>query len=374
MRAAKALLVILLCALFAWHVRTARREARQRGVTSISTADKLRSVTHDVILRDRSLDHAITLTYAIDLDRPTEIVLAPEIHVTGGPVAFDVLDRPVYLETRITHGETRISFGPPPPAFGAARQITLAFSTDAPPLRYGWGYRARPLPWATTFAPPRVASMIHAHVPALVSASGWGCTYGEAGGRICALSIGGRKRPVALPMEPSADVPFRLAFAATLGAAISFVMWAIYRRWSKHADAMGLRDDVEIPTTEEFIAEYRKKPRPRPSVPDEIDPFDAVALVARGIIGVLGLIGSIFVVSHFEGGFFPIAAPLALMLWTALAGAVITLAIGIDRPRPWVSVAAVVVLATIATIPQARWMVPGLIPMLAAVLMQLTAK
>lgn len=375
MRAAKALLVIFLVALFGWHVRTLRRDVARRGTTIISTKEKLRSVTHDVILRDASLDHAITLLYAIDLSTETTITLAPEIKITGGPVAFDVLDRPVFLETRMNKGETKITFAPPPPAFGAARQVTIAFTTDAPPLRYGWGYRARPLPWATTFAAPRVPSLLQAHVSELVSASGWGCTYGESGGRICALSLSGRRRSVSIPMKPSRDVPWRLVFAAALGAAISFVMWANYRRWSKHADAMGMRDDDEIPTTEEFIAEYRRTPKVRRVEPsDEIDPFDAVALVARAITAVLGLIGSIFLVSHFESGFFPIIGPLALAIWAALAGLVLTVAVGIDRPRPWVALGGIVVLSIVAAIPNMRWTLPGLLPLLAATLMQLTAK
>jgi hypothetical protein len=350
MRALKALVVILIVALFAWHVRRLRGETRRRGVTEISTLDKLRSITHDLILRDQSLDHAITLTYAIDLRTDTTIKFAPEINITGGPVAFDVLDRPVPIQVQRHNNQTSVTFAPPPPAMGAARQITIAFTTDAPPLKYGWGYRARPLPWATTLAPPRIASMIHAHVPETVSASGWGCTYGTGEGRICALSLSGRRRSVAVPMEPASDTPFRLAFGAVLGTAISFVMYAIYRRWSVHAKVM---ETAQL---------------------HEIDPFEAVALVARGIVAVLGLIGSIFLVGHFGSGFFPIMGPLALTIWAGVAGVVIVVAAGIDRPRPWVALALLIVLGTIATIPAASWILPGLPPLLAASLMQFTAK
>lgn len=350
MRALKALVVILLAALFGWHVRRLRAEVRHRGVTEISTADKLRSVTHDLILREKSLDHAVTLTYAIDLRTDTTITFSPDIVITGGPVAFDVLDRPVSLQTVRRNNQTIVTFAPPPPAFGAVRQITIAFSTDAPPLKYGWGYRARPLYWATTLAPPRVASMIQAHVPETLSATGWGCTYGENEGRICALSLQGRRRPVSVPMESSRDFGFRIAFAAALGTAISSVMYAIYRRWNVHAVTM---ETAQV---------------------HEIDPFDAVALVARGITGVLGLIGSIFLVGHFGAGFFPIPGPLALTIWAVIAGVVVVTAVGIDRPRPWIALVMIVVLGTIASIPAASWMLVGLIPLLAASAMQLTAK
>lgn len=372
----KAVVIILITVLLVWHVRFLRSETRRRGITEISTAPKLRSLTHDLMFRDGALDHAITLTYAIDLGTDTVIKLAPEIRLTGGPVAFDVLDHDVPLTTQLVGNQTLITFAPPPPAFGAVRQITIAFSTAAPPLKYGWGYRARPLLWATTLAPPRVAAMIQAHVPQTVSASGWACTYGASEGRICALPLQGRRRPVAVPMEPSPDTTFRLVLAAALGTAISLVMYAIYRRWAVHADAMGLRDDIDIPTVDEFIAEYRRRPRQaRDAAPaDEIDPFEAVALVARGIIAVLGLIGSLFAVSHFGGGFFPIIGPLALAIWAVIAGTVITIAVGLDKPRPWIALGLLVVLGTVAAIPSAAWILPGLVPLLAASLMQLTAK
>lgn len=340
----KALVVIVVVALGLYHLRRWRGAVKSRGVTTITTADKLRSVTHDLMLRQASLDHAITLTYAIDLGTDTTLHLAPEIVITGGPVAFDVLDRPLPLTVR----GNAITFAPPPPAFGAVRQITIAFSTAAPSLKYGWGYRARPLLWATTLAPRRVAAMIQVHVPQTVSAAGWGCTYAENEGRICALSLQGRRRAVAVPMEPSNDSAWKLVFAGVLGTAISTLMYAIYRRWSVHADAMGR--------------------------PEEIDPFEGVALIARGIVAVLGLIGSAFLVAHFEGGFLPLPGPMALSIWTAIAGITVVTAVGVDRPRPWIALIIITVLGTVAAIPTAAFILPGLLPLLAATLMQLTAK
>jgi hypothetical protein len=155
-------------------------------------------------------------------------------------------------------------------------------------------------------------------------------------------------------------------------------MYAIYRRWSSLAQAMGARDeDLDKPpiTLEEIAVEYRKlKAQRRPEPEDEVDPLEGVALVARGIAAVLSVIGSVFLVAHFFGGLMPIAMPFALAIWSLVGGALVVLATGIDEPRPWLAIALGVALGLVALHPKLRFVAPGLLPIAAGVLMQLTAK
>lgn len=364
------LLVVLVGLLFAAiHVRMLQQDQRARGVTRVSTESKLRRITHDVFQRDGSLDHALTLNYDIDLADTTTIELAREIRVTGGPVAFDVLQRAVPLEIRVERGETKLSFPPPPPALGAARQITIAFTTTMAKPTYGWSYRAVALPWATTLARPRVTTHVQAHVTGSTSAPGWRCTEDE-GGRICAMEAR-RRRTLAIPIERVDDNPGKLLLALVAGVAITALMAAIYRRWAAHADRMGMPDAA--PTMEEFVSEYRRASRQRPSRSDDGDPFEAVALIARGITAVLGLLAAVFLVSHFEGGFFPIPGPYALTLVSAIAGLTLVTAVGFATPRPWLALALLDVVLVISLLPWARFVLPAIPPLFAAVAMQLTA-
>lgn len=340
--------------LAAVHVRLYRNEQLARGRGTLSAASRLRSWTHDVVPRGASLDHAITMVFDIALSEPVELTYVHQPHLTSAPVAFDVLDRSVPVEAKTSGDTTTITFPPPPPAFGGVRQVTLAFSTAAPPLTYGWGYRAMALPWATALSTPRVPTIVQAHVQQTISAHGFRCSE-EPSGRVCAIDAHLR-RALAIPVEPVADQPFRIGFALALGVAISSVMYAIYRRWEALAAKLGLG----MP--------------PRASrVSSEVDPFDTAALVARAITAVLGVVAAVFLVGSFEGGFMPLVAPLGLSLWALVAAAIMVVAVGIDRPRPWHGIAAVVVLAALALHPKLRWILPGLAVLAATVAMQLTA-
>ncbi len=364
------LLIVLVGLLFAAiHVRNLQQERRARGVTRISTESQLRRSTHDIFQRDGSLDHVLTLNFAIDLRERTTIDLAREIQITGGPVAFDVLERAVPLEVHVEKDQTSISFPPPPPALGAALQVSIAFSTPMAKPTYGWSYRAVALPWATTLVGPSVTSYVQAHVNGATSAPGWRCTEDE-GGRICTMEAR-RRRSLAIPIERVDDNVGKLLFGLVAAVVISTLMYAIYRRWSAHAEQMGMPDDA--PTMEEFVAELRRGPRQRTSI-DEIDPLEAVALLARGITAVLGLLAAVFLVSQFEGGFFPIPGPYALTLVFAAAGLTLITAVGFATPRPWLAIAMIDVLLVVALLPWARFFLPGLVPLFAAVAMQLTAK
>jgi len=343
-------------ALAATHVRMYRNEQLARGQGTLSEATRLRSWTHDVFPRDRALDHAITMVFDIDLREPITLSFARQPHLTSAPVAFDVLDRPVPVEARVKGDETTITFPPPPPALGGARQLTLAFSTNAPKPTYGWGYRAVAIPWATSLAPPRVPTIVQAHVQETISAHGFRCSQEESG-KICAIDAH-RRRALAVPIAPVADLPFRIGFALALVTVISTLMVAIYRRWEALAARLGIGAS--------------EPPRPtRPSA--EVDPFDTAALVARAIVAVLGVVAAVFFVGNFEGGFMPMIAPLALSLWALVAGATVVAAVGIDRPRPWGAMLVVVVLAALALHPLLRWILPGLAALAATVTMQLTA-
>jgi hypothetical protein len=364
-RVVKVLVVGLSLLLAAIHLRLMQQERSARGVTVISTAPELRKVTHDVFRREGSLDHALTLNFAIDLREQTVIDLAREIRITGGPIAVDVLDRPVPLSVNATGN--KIAFAPPPPAFGALRQVTIAFTTAMPKPTYGWSYRAVAVPWAATLAP---ATIVQSHVNGATSAPGWRCGEDETG-RVCAIDVR-RRRSLALPIERVDDSRAKLLLGLVVGVTISVLMVAIYRRWSAHAERMGMPD--EAPTIEEWVAEQRRATARRASRSsvDEIDPLEAVALIARGITAVLGLLASVFLVSHFEGGFFPMLAPLALSIWCAVAGITIVTAVGFATPRPWAAFALLCFAMMIALIPAARFILPGVPPLFAAVAMQLT--
>ena len=359
-RLVKLLVVGLLFLLGAIHFRLVQQERSARGATRISTAPRLQKLTHDIFQRDGSLDHALTLTFPIDLRENTVIELAREVRITGGPIAVDVLNRPV----QVNAAGNRIEFAPPPPALGAARQITIAFTTATPRPTYGWSYRALAVPFAATFGVPTI---VQAHVNGATSASGWRCGEDETG-RICAIEVR-RRRTLAIPIERVDDNRAKLLVGLVVGVVISALMVAIYRRWSAHADRMGMPD--EAPSMEQWIDEQRRLPRVRKSS-DEIDPFEAVALIARGITAVLGLLASVFLVAHFEAGFFPLPAPLALSIWCAVAGIAIVTAVGFATPRPWAAFALLCFAMLIALVPAARFILPGVPPLIAAVAMQLT--
>lgn len=338
--------------LAAVHVRIYRNEQLARGQGSISAAARLRSWSHDVFRRDRSLDHAITLTFDIEQSEPIKLSFLREPHLISAPVAFDVLERPVPIAARVQGNETVLEFPAPPPAFGGIRQITLGFSTAAPPLTYGWGYRAAALPWAGAVAPPRVPTIVQAHVQETISAHGFRCSQ-ESTGKICAIDAH-RRRALAVPFEPVADQPFRIGFALALAVALSSVMFALYRRWEVLARRLGIGE--------------------RPSrASQDVDPFDTAAFVARAIVAVLGLVAAVFLVGSFEGGFMPMIAPLALSLWALVAAAVVVLAVGLARPRAWAALGITIGLAALALHPALRFILPGLAALAATVTMQLTA-
>lgn len=365
-----AALLLSAFALAGLHVRLYREEQRSRGQGTLSVPKNLRSWTHDVVPREGTLEHAITMVLDIDLREPVVLKFSRRPRLTGGPVAFDVLGNPLSIAAEVVGDDTIITFPPPPPAFGAVRQITIGFTTDAPRPTYGWGYRAVAVPWAARSAPPRVPAIVQAHVEQTISAHGFRCSA-EPEGRVCAIDAQ-RRSTLAVPIAPVADTPWRLVFALSLILSVSGVMFAIYRRWSALAARMGVRDSAPLPTTEEALAEV-SRPSRRPSI-IEGDPFEAVALVARGIVAVLGVVASIFVVGTVEGGFLPLVAPLALSVWALVAGTVLVLAVGIDRPRAWVAVLLLAALEVLAVHPLMRWMVPGLAVLAGAVLMQLTAR
>jgi len=332
-RVVKLLVVALLLLLGGIHLGFVQQERRARGVSRISTPPG--RVIHDVFPRGDELDHALTLTFPIDLSTTTSVELAPEVRITGGPVAVDVLDHPVTL----TVNGNRIEFAPPPPAFGAVRQLTIAFSTAMPKSTYGWSHRAVALPWVNTISPTMT---VQAHTHGATTAPGWRCTEDETG-RVCALEAR-RRRALAIPIERVDDTKWKLALGLFVAAAITALMFAIYRRWAAHAERMVTPGE-------------------------EIDPFDAVALMARGITAVLGLLASVFFVSFFEDGFFPLAAPFALSIWCAVAGITIVASMS----RPWPALALICFTMMIALAPAARFVLPGVLPLTLAVAMQLTA-
>lgn len=352
-------------ALAAVHVRLYRNEQLARGQGTLSAATRLRSWTHDIFPRERAMDHAITMAFDIDVRDTIELSFVRQPRLTSAPVAFDVLDRPVPVEARITGEQTTISFPPPPPALGGVRQITIAFSTGAPEPTYGWGYRALAVPWASTLAPARVPTIVQAHVTETISAHGFRCSE-EPSGRVCAIDAH-RRRALAVPIAPVADLPYRLGFALALGIVLSALMYAIYRRWEALADRLGLGADVRPSRTSRLSMRLSM----RLSIDD--DPLETAALVARGITAVLGVVAAVFFVGTVEGGFMPLIAPLALSLWALVAGTTMVVAVGVDRPRPWGAMLAVVVLAALALHPRLRWILPGLAALAAAVTMQLTS-
>jgi hypothetical protein len=370
-----AALVLLGFILIGLHVRRIREEALARGTTRISTERRLRRLVHDVMRRDGALDHALTLSFDIDLPDVTTIELAPSVKITGGPIAFDVLQRPVDLQIGSERDRTTIAFAPPPPALGAQRQITIAFSTDAPAPTFGWGHRAVAIPWATTLVPSRVPASVQSHVIGSTDAPGWRCSE-DLEGRICTTDTK-RRRLLAAPIERFDDTKHKLAFVFVIVMAITALMAAIYRRWALLAESMGMRDENVTPTMDEFIDRVRKEYRARrSSFPgrEEVDPLEAVALIARGITAVLGLIASVFLLSHFENGMFPISAPIALSAWIVLAATTIVLAVGFARPRPSLALVLLLAIGAIALHPAMQWIRAGIPPLIAAVLMQLTAK
>lgn len=369
-RLVKILVAVLALLLGGIHLRLVQQERSARGVTQISTERQLRSVTLDVFARDGSLDHALTLSFELGLAELTVVELARDVRITGGPIAIDVMNQPV----PITVAGNRISFPPPPAALGAARQLTLAFTTAMPKPTYGWSYRAVAVPWAATLTRGRVTTQVVAHVNGATSAPGFRCSADESG-HVCAVEPR-RRRTLAIPLERVDDNRGKLLLGLISAAAITAVMFAIARRWSSHADEMGMTG--EGATMEEFIDEVRREQRARrdvkPEGADDLDPLEAVALIARGVTAVLGLLASVFLVAQFEGGFFPMPAPLALSIWCVVAAIIAVTAVGFRRSRPWAAFALLCFCMMIALTPSARFILPGIPPLFAVAAMQLTAK
>jgi hypothetical protein len=275
----------------------------------------------------------------------------------------------------------RLAFELPPD-----RSVVVGFQlAPAGNKTYGWGHRAIANDWIPNLLEARVPSTVEVEVPIGTTAPGFRCSTGAMRGdplqpspRVCSIPIRSRNT-LALPVEPYDDTMFRIVFAGTIGAVISTLMYAIYRRWSELAVRMGARDeDLEKGPIqlEEIAVEYRRlKAQRRSSTPEpEVDPLEAVALVARGITAILSVIGALFLVSHFYGGLFPLPAPAALSLLAAVAGGIVIVATGIDRPRPMLGIVLTIVAGLVALHPLARWIVPGLLPISGGVLMQLTAR
>lgn len=376
-RARWPLVLVALGLLAALHARVHQREAKAIADPAVVDGAGLRSGRLSVEPSPEGLDHLLVLTFGSAAAERQELVFGRVPRIVAGPQAIAPGGAPVPLDVRPSDEGLRVAFTLPKPDAEGDREVGIAFATERPGATYGWGYRALPLPWATRILPPRVPFQLEAKVTGAMNAAEFRCTQiGED--RIC-VAQPRHRRTIGVPLGPHADVPLRIAFAAAIGVAVSLVMWAIYRRWARLADEMGFREDAEVPTTEQWIDAHRRARASRPSGParpsrEEGDPFEAVALVARGITAVLGILGAVFLVSWFESGLMPIPAPLALSIWSAIAGAVVVLAVGIDRPRPWLALGATVALGVAAFAPPVRWILAGLPPILAAVLMQLTGK
>jgi hypothetical protein len=345
--------VIAVASLFAVvaHVRLHREEVGARGRATLSPATRLRGWTHDVSLDGDRLLHALHLTFDGTLAEPVVLELARLPVALEAPRAIDHLGAPLALEVR-ARGEEAIWVLPAPPLAPAGqREVTLTFSTPAPPKTYGWGYRALPLSWAAAIAPPRIPAKVRVKVNETITARGFACSQ-EPSGRTCTVTPNPR-RALALPIEPLSDRPARFACALALVATICSVLYALFRRWDELAAKLGLGE--------------------RPRVVGEVDPFDTAALVARAIVAVLGTCASVFAVGDFEGGLLPFDAPALLAVWALCCAGIVVLAVGLDRPRAWLALGLTAGLAGLATLPTLRWLAPGLGALGATVAMQLTA-
>ncbi len=372
--------LLVLGMLAALHLQAHRREARATTDPALVRGEGLRSGRLRVEPTPEGLNHLLVLTFGPAAASRQELAFGRVPRIVAGPqgVTKTGEDVPLVVERRAE--ETRVAFDLPPADAAGAREVALVFATERPAPTYGWGFRALPVPWATKIVPQGAPFQVEAKVEGATTVSDWRCVQ-EGEEHLC-VAQPRHRRALGIPLGPHGDGSLRVVFALAIGAAVSVTMWAIYRRWASLAIEMGLRDDlagaIEAPTTEEWIAAQRRARASgaRPASPgdgDDGDPLEVAALVARGVTAVLGIVASIFLVSWFGSGLLPIPARLALAIWAAVAGAIVVLAVGIDRPRPWHALAALVVLGMAAFAPQARWILPGLGPLAAAILMQLTA-
>lgn len=375
--------LFVVCAGFvlALHLRLAHRQPMlQRG-----PAVKVSARPHGAVVTVEGDAHAPTLywTLAITYDETapseTEVVLPLGIGNIDHVGVMDADGAHIAARAEAYRDYARVSFALPAADASGARKATLEFWAGAPATTFGWGYRAVASPWIAQLLPPHVPLTLQVVAPQYTTAPGWSCAQTTQHGRLCVTQLRGR-RTVALPVEPYDDVLLRLLFATAIGTMISLTMYAIWRRWTVLAAAMGASDaqmQGGADTVDEYLADYRKlRATRRSSAPtgdeDEIEPLEAVALIARGVTAVLGLVASVFLVSFFEGGLFPVPAPLALAIWGVVAGATIVLGIGFRTPRPWIAICVGIALGAVALVPQLRWIAPGIPPLGAALLMQLT--
>ncbi|MGZ6085641.1 MAG: hypothetical protein ACXWUE_19350 [Polyangiales bacterium] len=365
----------------ALHVRNARRDAYLHREASIPAHANARLVAVRIAPEPHVDLVEVEIKYADDARSPTELTLPFGAGAIFGVQLHDSAGKQLPIKAEGFREQSKLVFDLP-----AERTVVVGFQTS-PPLQnktFGWGHRAIANDWVPNLTEARIPLSVAIEVPSGTSAPGFRCSTGPVPAdptlpapRVCSSTVRSR-RTIALPVEPYEDALHRIAFASAIGAVISTLMYAIYRRWSDLAYAMGARDeDLEKGpvTLDELAVEYRRVKAQRREEPEpEVDPLEAVALVARGITSVLSVIGSLFLVSHFNGGLFPLSAPLALMLWAIVAGGVVIVATGIDRARPWLGLALLCGVAAIALHPLARWVVPGLVPTFAGVLMQFTSK
>ncbi len=351
------------------HVRKERQTLRFDEELVVPATAKVRRAILET--REVQAEGQLFLRHELFLEvepsAPDRVLLGPLPALAGLVDARDVTGNALPLEGR--------TLPIPSPDEKGARAMWLTFLTEPAPLTYGWGYRARALPFASTLVPRRVPLQVEVRVAATTSAMGWRCT-GDQQGHVCSTDVRGRRTP-ALPFASYPDGVWKLVFALVLGTSISFLMWAVYRRWSLLAVDMGFKDSPDEEGGPMTMDEYLKdvaRAKPRDSHPDEPEPLEAVALVARGITSVLGVVGAVFLVAHFRSGLFPIPAPIALSIVAALSAALIILAVGIDRPRPWLALGLTIAVALLALTPQGSFYVAALVPTAAAVLMQLTAR
>jgi hypothetical protein len=375
------LVVVAAALVVAFHLRLARRGAHQRREPAIAASANARAIAVRIAPEERIDQVELEIRYADDARSPTELVLP---FGSGHLFGVDLHDLrgnllPIKAEGYADHA--RLVFELP-----ADRQVVVGFQIEPVSTKtFGWGHRAVANDWVPNLTEARIPVSVQIEVPNGTTAPGFRCSTGPArpelagpAPRVCSIPIRSR-RTLALPVAPEDDALSRIVFAATIAAVISTLMYAIYRRWSDLAYAMGARDEdlAKGPVTmDELAVEYRRaraKAKPDAEEP-EVDPLEAVALVARGITSVLSVIGSLFLVSHFYGGLFPIPAPIALSLFAAVGGGIVIVATGIDRARPMLGIALTIAVGLIALHPLARWVVPGLLPVSAGVLMQLTAK
>lgn len=357
------------------HVRAARRTLEGRADPAIDAP--IESVGVEIVPIDGARIGVVLRIVHPSVQRSrtqaeeARLVFGDAPRVLAGPWVTDGFDRPVAAQIDRRGARWPLPTGD----HERDRTVHVAFETDRPKETFGWGHRATLLPWVTTLAPRGTPLEVEGQVEGTTTAPGWRCTAianraSEAPVPVC-TNEPRHRRPLAVPIGPSRGLGGKLLFALVIGTAISLLMWAIWRAWSALATRMGDDPRAPVPALEEWIDQVRRAREPRAQ--DDLDPLDAVALVARGIVAVLGVIGSAFLVAHFEGGAFPILGEFALSAWATVAAVIVVSAVGIDRPRPWLSALLIVIVGAAALLPVLRWMAIGLPPVLAAVLMQLTA-